>query len=73
MDKIDKEEKIRNIGLQNLAKNSSIQSHSKKGVMLEETEKNVAFISFHKYNNTKFNKFGINNLFRTIYDYFILI
>lgn len=76
MEEIDKEEKIRNInvGLQNLTKekDTTIQNAVKKGGMLEATVKNVVFVNFHRDNKTKFEKFGISKLFRTIYDYFIL-
>ena len=76
MDEIDKEDKIRNInvGLQNLTKekDTTIINSVKKGGMLEATVKNVVFVNFHRDNKTKFEKFGISKLFRTIYDYFIL-
>ena len=76
MDEIDKEDKIRNInvGLQNLTKekDTTIINSVKKGGMLEATVKNVVFVNFHRDNKTKFEKFGISELFRTIYDYFIL-
>jgi len=76
MDEIDKEDKIRNInvGLQNLTKekDTTIIKSVKKGGMLEATVKNVVFVNFHRDNKTKFEKFGISKLFRTIYDYFIL-
>ena len=76
MDEIDKEDKIRNInvGLQNLTKekDTTIKNAVKKGGMLEATVKNVVFVNFHRDNKTKFEKFGISKLFRTIYDYFIL-
>ena len=74
MDEIDKEDKIRNInvGIQNLTKNSSIHNQSKKGGMLEANINNVAFVNFHRDNKTKFEKFGIKDLFRKIHDFFIL-
>lgn len=74
MDDIDKEEKIRNInvGIQNLTKGSSIHYQSKKGGMLEASINNVVFVNFHRDNKTKFEKFGIKELFRKIYDFFIL-
>ena len=57
---------------QNLTKESSIYFQSKKGGILETSTNNVVFVNFHRDNKTKFEKFGIKELFRKIYDFFIL-
>ena len=74
MDETDKEDKIISIndGLQNLTKESSIHYQAKKGGMLEANKNNVVFVNFHRDNKTKFEKFGIKDLFKKIYDFFIL-
>lgn len=74
MDNENKAKKIKNInvGLNKITKDSFANSYTKKGGMLEATEKNVVFVNFHKDEKTNFKEFGLNKLFRTIYDYFIL-
>ena len=74
MDDQDKEEKIDNIndGLQNITKDTSIYEESQPGGMLIATMDNVAFVNFHKDNKNGFEPFGINDLFKKIYNYFIL-
>jgi len=72
MDEIDKEDKIRNLseGLQNLTKNSEIHRQTKVGGMLEPNENNIVFVNFHRDNKTKFEPFGLRDLFKKIYDFF---
>jgi len=72
MDEIDKEDKIRNLseGLQNLTKNSEIHGQTKVGGMLEPNENNIVFVNFHRDNKTKFEPFGLRDLFKKIYDFF---
>ena len=74
MDEFEKEEKVRSLsaGLQNITKGLSIHSQTKKGGMLEPNINNVVFVNFHRDNKTRFEKFGIKDLFRKIYDFFIL-
>jgi len=74
MDDQDKEEKIDNInnGLRNMTKDTSIYVESQPRGMLIATMDNVAFVNFHKDNKNGFEPFGINDLFKKIYNYFIL-
>ena len=69
--KLSKIAKI-NQGLQNITKNSSIFNETKNGGMLEATENNVVFVNFHKDNNNGYEEFGTRDLFKKIYDLFIL-
>ena len=74
MDEVDKEEKIDNIndGLQNLTKNTSIYNESQPGGMLIATKDNVVFVNFHRDTKSGFEPFGMKELFKTIYDHFIM-
>ena len=74
MDDQDKEEKIESIneGLQNLTKDTPIFKESKKGGMLNANMDNVAFVNFHRDNKNGFEPFGLKELFKKIYDFFIL-
>ena len=40
--------------------------------MLKANADNVAFVNFHKDNKTGFEPFGVKELFKKIYDFFIL-
>ena len=72
MDELDKEEKINSIneGLQNLTKDSSIFNEAQK--MLKANADNVVFVNFHRDNKNGFEPFGLKELFKKIYDCFIL-
>ena len=72
MDEQDKEDKIDSIndGLQNLTKDSSIFDEAKK--MLKASIDNVVFVNFHRDNKNGFEPFGLKELFKKIYDFFIL-
>ena len=74
MDEEDKEEKIVNIneGLQNLTKNTPIHKESQKGGMLIASMDNVVFVNFHKDNKNGFEQFGLKELFKKMYDCFIM-
>ena len=73
MDEQDKEDKIDNIneGLQGIMKNSSCFYHTQKGGMLAASKDNVVFVNFHRDNKNGFKEFGIKDLFKKIYDFFI--
>jgi len=73
MDEIDKEEKIDNIneGLQNITINSKIHNETLENGLLFASFDNVVFVNFHKDNKNGFEPFGINDLFKMIYIYFI--
>ena len=73
MDEIEKEEKIDNIneGLQNITINSKIHNETLENGLLFASFDNVVFVNFHKDNKNGFEPFGINDLFKMIYIYFI--
>ena len=73
MDDENKEEKIDNIneGLQNITINSKIHNETLNKGMLFASLDNVVFVNFHKDNKNGFEPFGINDLFKLIYIYFI--
>ena len=60
-----------NEGLQNVTLHSKIFNETlNKGMLVASTD-NVVFVNFHKDNKTGFEPFGINDLFKMIYIYFI--
>ena len=73
MDEQDKEDKIDNIneGLQNVTIQSPIHKETKNKGMLLASKDNVIFVNFHKDNKNGFEKFGIQDLFKKLYEYFI--
>ena len=73
MDDQDKQDKIDNIneGLQNITLNSKIHKETLDKGMLFATFDNVVFVNFHKDNKNGFEPFGINDLFKMMYNFFI--
>ena len=73
MDETEKEEKIDNIneGLQNITINSKIHNETLENGLLFASFDNVVFVNFHKDNKNGYEPFGINDLFKMIYIYFI--
>ena len=60
-----------NHGLQNVTLDSKIHNETlNKGMLVASTD-NVVFVNFHKDNKLRFEPFGINDLFKMIYIYFI--
>ena len=73
MNKEDKEEKIENIneGLQNITKNSKIHDETNDKGMLVASLDNAVFVNFHRDNKNGFEPFGIKEIFKSIYIYFL--
>ena len=75
MDDEEKENKIQNIneGLQGILKknNSDMIKETNPGGILEASNETVVFVNFYDDKKTKFKKFGLFNLFQTIYKFFI--
>ena len=73
MDEEEKKVKIDSInhGLQNVTLDSKIHNETLNKGMLVASKDNVVFVNFHKDNKLRFESFGINDLFKMIYIYFI--
>ena len=68
-----KKKKIENIneGLQEITKESKIHDETLNNGMLYAISDNVAFVNFHKDIDYEFEAFGINDLFKMMYNHFI--
>ena len=73
MDEDEKVEEINKInsGLQGITKNKPIFNETKNNGMLRATVNNVVFVNFHKDFKFNFEKFGTEDLFNKIYEFFI--